>query len=577
MDGSLLSLRDVAIILIVGAIAGYIALRLKMPTIIGYIIAGVLLSIILPLLNISGGLNSNFVGQIASFGVALLLFAAGIEFSVNNIKKIRNLVVVGVVLQTTLTILFAIVLMPIFGLDTYEALFVGVVAATSSTAFVLKMLEQNEELSSTASNIMVGWLIVQDVLAIALFLIIKSFAPGNTINLASLADPVIKSVILIVLTFTFGRIVVPPIFKEISKTKSQELLLVSVIALSIGFALLSEVLGVSYTLGAFLTGLALSGTFLKHEIFTEIKPLRDLFSMVFFVSIGSLLNVSSIFNNIPIILAIVVIVLGFKVVTIFLVNIFFKTHPKNSAKVALGISQIGEFAFLAITIAQHNNWININFYSVILVSTVISMTLTPILYSNYSTLFKISEKIFSSYFPGLYGKYYLSKLKSSQKSELSNHVIIVGYGKVGKYVAEALNISKEDYVVIELDANLIEKAISDNHKVILGDATNIDTLKEAKIEFAKALVLALPESNHELLQKLILDVKDLNKKIEIIVRSSKVVNDTDNISSVIEPEFEAAVRIISKMEGIISENKYSLVRKIRAIRRKEIKEILENN
>lgn len=577
MDGSLLSLRDVAIILITGSLAGYISLRLKMPTIIGYILAGVVLSIILPLLNITGGLNSNFVGQIASFGVALLLFAAGIEFSVNNLKNYRNLVIVGVLGQTLLTIVFGIIFMPLFGLSAYESLFVGVVAATSSTAFVLKMLEQNEEISSTASNIMIGWLIVQDILGIALFLILKSFAPGNALNFVSLIDPIIKSLLLIVITFTIGRVLVPPIFREISKTRSQELLLVSVIAFSIGFALLSEVLGVSYTLGAFLTGLALSGTFLKHEIFTEIKPLRDLFSMVFFVSIGSLLNVSSIFSNIPVILAVVVGILGLKVLTIFLINIFFKTHPKNAAKVALGIAQIGEFAFLAITIAQHNNWISINFYSVVLVSTVISMTLTPFIYSRYHTLFKISESLFSNYLPGLYRKYYLSRLKSSEKNELSNHVIIVGYGKVGKYVAEALNLSKEDYVVIELDSNLLEKAMAEDHKVIMGDATNLDTLKEAKVDLAKALVFALPESNHELLSKIIDDVKSLNNDIEIIVRSSKLVNDTENISSVVEPEFEAAIRIISKMEGIISENKYSLIKKVRAYRRREIKEILESN
>lgn len=577
MDGSILSLRDFAIILLTGALAGYIAVKVKMPTIIGYIIAGVFLAIILPLLNVNIASNSNnLVSQIANFGVALLLFAAGIEFSVNNIKKIRNLVVIGVLLQTILTIIFSIILMPVFGLSFYESLFVGVICATSSTAFVLKMLEQNEEISARASNIMVGWLIIQDILGIALFLILKSFAPGHDLSIINIGEPILKSLILIILTFTIGRVIVPPVFKEIAKTRSQELLLVSVIALSIGFALLSELLGVSYTLGAFLTGLALSGTFLKHEIFTEIKPLRDLFSMVFFVSIGTLLNLSSVFSNLIVILGILIVVLAIKILIIFFINIFFNTHPKNAAKVALGISQIGEFAFLAITIAQHNNWISINFYSIILISTIISMALTPYLYSKYHILFNITEKLFKRYLPNLHRKYFLKRLQSEGKAEYLNHIVIVGFGKVGKYVAEALNISKEDYLIIEIDANLVEEALSKNHKVMLGDATNIDTLKEAEIHNAKAIVFTLPDTNHEMLSNLISEIKEINKELEIIVRSSRTLTEIDDISTIVEPEFEAAIRIINKMEGLISENKYSLIRKIRNYRRREIKEVLES-
>jgi len=577
MDGSVTSLRDIVIILITGAIAGFIALKFKLPTIIGYILAGVSLSIVLPLINITSGLSSSLVSQIASFGIALLLFAAGIEFSVNNILKIRNLIIVGVLSQTAIIIFLGVLIMPLFGLSSYESLFVGVVAATSSTAFVLKMLEQNEEISSTSSKIMIGWLIVQDILGIALFLFLKSLAPGQDFNIINLIDPIFKSLILIVVTFTIGKVFVPPIFKEIAKTRSQELLLVSVLGLSIGFALFSELIGVSYTLGAFLTGLALSGTFLRHEIFTEIKPLRDLFSMVFFVSIGSLLNISSIFNNLLVIAAIIGILISFKIGIIFIINILFKIHPKNAAKVALGISQIGEFAFLVITIARHNDWINTNFYSIILVATVISMTITPFLYSKHHQLFKLTDNFFKNYLPNFHRKYYKSRFQENEKPELLNHIIIVGHGKVGRYVAKALNISNEDHIIIEIDSNLIDLISKDNHKVILGDATNIEILKEAQVQSAKALIITLPDTNHEQVSNLIKIVKDLNNNIEIIIRSSRVILDDENISTIVEPEFEAAIRIINRMDGMISQNKYGLIKKVRNFRRKEIKEILNKN
>jgi len=575
MATSFTSLTDLAIIIIAGAIGGFIAVRWKLPSIVGYIFAGVIISLILQLLGTQHNFNSDFVTQVAQLGIAFLLFASGIEFSINNIKKIRNLVIVGTVAQAALVILFGSIVMRFFGLSQFEAFFVGVIASTSSTAFVLKMLEQREELSTKSSNIMIGWLITQDILVIGLFLLLKTFAPNQGSSTVNIFEPVLKSVFLIGTTLALGKFIIPRVFKFIAETRSQEILLVSVVALSIGFALLTEVFGVSYTLGAFLTGLALSETFLQHEIFSEIKPLRDLFSMVFFVSIGTFLNVSSIWSEIPALVAILFLLLTSKVIIIFVINLFFNIHPKNAMKVALGISQIGEFAFLCISIGKAQNWIGDNVYSLVLIATIVSMTLTPFLYSYADEFYNFVQNKVRDRSPNLYRRFFLKHLTTESKSEFVNHIIICGYGKVGRYVAAALQMAKEDFVVIEVDNKLAEEAQLQGHNIIFGDATNQDILLKAGIKDAKAIVVALSESNTLSLERFVKEIRKLNDGITIILRTSTTLTEVEDVTSIVEPEFEAAVRIVNKLEGLINENKYGLIKKVRNLRRREIKEIIE--
>ncbi len=572
MSNSFSSLADLAIIILAGSIGGYIAVKSKLPSIVGYILAGLIISIVISILGVHYSFNSEFITQAAQLGIAFLLFAAGIEFSVNNITKIRNLVVIGVLVQTVLVIIFGALVMQVFGLSQYEAFFIGVVGATSSTAFVLKMLEQNEELSARASNIMVGWLVMQDILIIALFLLLKTYAPNEGNGAVNIIEPIIKAVILIVVTFFVGRFIVPKIFEKIAETRSQEILLISVVALSVGFALLTELLGISYTLGAFLTGIALSDTFLRHEIFTEIKPLRDLFSMIFFVSIGTLFQINTLLSDIPSLLGIIFLLVLFKIVVIIVINILFNIHPKNAIKVGLGLSQIGEFAFLAISIGFSSGWINEQVYSIVLIATIVTMTATPFLYSYSDDVYNFVQGRVRTYFPNLYRKFFLKHLSQEVQPELTNHIIICGFGKVGRYVAKAVNLSKEEYVIIEMDSNLVQKAALEHQNIIFGDATNLDILIKAGIKDAKAIVVALPETNTLELSNFVKELKKINSKIEIVLRTSNTLTDSENISSIVEPEFEAAIRIINKLESLISEDKYSLTRKIRNFRKREIKE-----
>lgn len=574
MEGHYNAFAELAIIMLTGSMAAYLALKFKLPTIVGYILAGLALSLTLPVIGLNAGLKSDFIGTVAEIGVALLLFAAGIEFSVSALNKIRNVVVIGSILQTVIVIMLGLLLMPLLGFNSFESLLIGVVCATSSTALVIKILEQRDEMGTLSSNIMVGWLIMQDIIVIALFLILDTFAPSEANKTIDLITPIFKAFIVISVTFGVGRFIIPKLTKEIAKTGSRELLLVFVVALSIFFAFFAESLGISFTLGSFLTGLALSESFLQHEVFTEIKPIRDLFTMIFFVSIGTFFKASSIWDNILSLFVIIILIITLKILTIFVLNLAFNVHPLNATKVSLGISQIGEFAFVVITIALSKKWIDEDLYSLILTATIITMSVTPFIYSKSDSVNKFLGNVIKKFSPRLYRKIYLNAKDLDEKNnELKNHIIICGYGKVGKYVAKALKYSKTKYIIIEVDSTIHDKAKSEGHNIIFGDSTNFDILEQANIKSAKAIVVALPKSSLPSVEEVIKSAKNLNPKILTIVRGNALnIRNIENIDHVADPEFEAAMNIIKKLRTLVGINKIDqeITKKIRGERKLDL-------
>jgi CPA2 family monovalent cation:H+ antiporter-2 len=311
---------------------------------------------------------------------ALLLFTIGVEFSIDTIKKVGKIVILGSIFQAVLCIVLGVLVLPLLGYSEYEAFFIAVLTSTSSTVFVVKMLEAKEQLNTRAGNIMMGWLIMQDLLIVVWFLLFQTFAPNSETS-GDILLPMIKGLSVIAITFLLGRYLLPAIMRQIARTRSEELLVVSVVGVIALFAVIANAFGISYTLGAFLAGLALSESFLNHEIFTEIKPIRNLLTMIFFVSIGAMINISSLADQILPLLVILLLIIGFKILVIVLINIWFKVHIKTALKVGLGISQIGEFAFLGAQLALTSGWIDTALYTLLISVTIISMSITPLLYS----------------------------------------------------------------------------------------------------------------------------------------------------------------------------------------------------
>lgn len=536
------ALTELALLALTGLIAAGFAVKLKLPTILGYLVAGILLGLALP-----NYFHSALIANIAQLGAALLLFTIGIEFSVETVKSVLKISIVGALVQGVLLIVLGVMIMPLFGFSDYESFLIGIFVSTSSTAFVVKMLETKRELTTRAGRIMMGWLVIQDLLVIAWFLLIQAFAPNSTAS-ADFITPIIKAAILISITYGLGRFVLPQIFKYVAKLKSDELLIISVVGVIALFAIFANALGVSFTVGAFLAGLALSESFLNHEIFTETKPIRNLFIMIFFVSIGTILDLQSVIANFAPLLAIVLVLLVLKVVVVTCINVWFGVHIRNALKVATGIYQIGEFAFLGVQIALNSGWIDRPMYSLIVAATILSMSITPLLYSNVDWLYRLLEKNVKRVSPNAYRSLFMNDAGLEIEEKMSvDHVVICGYGLVGNYVATALKSSKIPFVAIEMDSVKAEDAQKAGVNVIYGDATSIDLLEKAGISEAAALVIALPDSRD--VNPIVSRARELNPDILIVARTHEtgVPIDITSVDHAVEPEFETSVEIITRL------------------------------
>ncbi|MCA9379359.1 cation:proton antiporter, partial [Candidatus Dojkabacteria bacterium] len=496
-----------------GVVSAFIAVKLRLPTVLGYLIGGILLSLVLA----RGTLHSELINSIAQLGAAFLLFTIGVEFSWDNLQKVRKIVVIGAILQAVISTLAAMLLLPLFGFDQYQSFLIGGLVSLSSTAFVVKMLEMRSELYTRAGNIMVGWLIMQDIMIVVWFLLFQSFAPGAAAT-DNIILVVIKSVVAIGGVFLVGKYLLPRVMAEIARLGSDELLLVTVVGVIAGFAAGANLLGISFTIGAFLAGLSLSESVLYHEIFTEVKPLRNLLMMIFFVSIGSLFDVNEVLDNLPVFLFILVVLLAVKAATIVIINLWFEVHIKNALRVGLGIIQIGEFAFLGAQLALENGWIDSRIHSLLIATTVISMALTPFIYANADSVYKFLEGRLKGISPNLYRHLFLSAPEDIQPNrQLQGHVIVCGHGRVGKYVVEALVKSQIPFLVIEMDTELAEELSRKGIPVLFGDSSNADILESAKVSMAKAVVVTLP--THEEVKAVVTATKKLNPGIKVVVRS----------------------------------------------------------
>ncbi len=538
-------LSQFAIIIIVGVISGIIALKLKVPIIVGYIVGGAIFAIAA-----KGSFDFESIKSIGELGITLLLFSIGIEFSLDKLIEVKKFAVYGGIAQIILTTLFGIIVFPLLGFSSYEALFLGAVFSMSSTAVVVKILEEIGELDTQSGQITVGWLILQDIAVVVIIVLLANFAGGSP-DFGALAESVFKSVLLILLALVVGRKVIPNILTSVAHLGSKELVLVCAICFALVFSLLADKFGVSFTLGAFLAGVMVSESFLQHEIFTELKPVQNIFAIFFFIVIGSLFSLDYLFANLPKVLLVLVIVTVSKFAITWFINVVLKLHIRNALEVAISIAQVGEFAFLSSQIGVYNKWISTDLNNLIISVTILSLLLSPLLISKSDFIFEKFRDYAAKKLPGIYRKYFMAPLLDIDfGNRKKNHIIICGFGRVGKYVTLALRHLHYKLTVIEFDPLLVEDAKKYSIDAIYGDATSEEILLEAGIKDAKAVIIALPKESAVI--SIAAKIKDLNQEADVIIRRHAHEDKIgESRFTVIEPEFETAVKIMEKMLGVL--------------------------
>lgn len=538
-------IRDLVLILLTALGGGFLAKIFKIPLLVGYILGGIFVGAILGFwLKLGPEITT-----LAEIGVALLLFTLGIEFSFRRLTRVSRVAVWGGILQILLTIILGVLIFPRFGFDFYASLFLGAVTSLSSTAIVVRILSERGEIDSLAGEIMVGWLLVQDLAVLPMIIILPQIAHLNGDSWPALFGAIFKAVIILSLVVFLGKKLVPQILAKVAEVGSREFLLLAVVAFCLLAALGTASLGLSFALGAFFAGLLVSESSQNHAVFAEIRPLRDLFSLVFFVSLGFLLTPAFLFTFWGKILAITIMVGLLKFFLVFLLVLWLGYHLKTALWVGAGIFQVGEFAFVLVAMGKNLTIISAELYFLILAVTILSMLFTPFIF-NLSPFFYLRLKNFSTKFAPLRRFSQFDHWRDvKEKLLLEDHVVICGHGRVGKHVRRALQMSQIPYVVVDFNQAVVKDLTEHGANVVYGDPTDFEVLDFAQVDKARVLVVALPDRASQ--EMIIQNAQHLNPKIAIICRShfeeDKERLQAAGAQKVIQPEFEAGLSIISEI------------------------------
>ena len=482
--------------------------KLRLSIILGYLVVGALLGPhALGVMH-----NSDYAKHLAEFGIVFLMFTVGLEFSLPKLYALRYSVIIIGGAQVLLTITITTLAGILFGMSKLAALTVGSITAMSSTAIVVKQLNDQLELQSPHGLNAIGVLLLQDLAFIPIIILIAGFTTPSHISLTwVLLWALVKGLLAIFLIFLAGRWLLKPIFLQISKTRDIELFTLTVLVVTLSAAWLTDQLGLSFALGAFLAGLMLAETEFRHQIEVEIRPFRDILLGLFFITIGMLADVSTWHQTwIWITLLVTALVVG----KMLLITVITRLSGKDlsvACRTGIVLAQGGEFGFAILTLALSHDILPPDYGQVVLAALLISIGLSPI-------LIRFNKQITDLLLPKRIKINDLqTKVKVSQMAKrLKQHVIICGYGRVGQHISRLLNKINIPFIGLDLDSELIQFASMSGDNVIYGDPAHPGILKAAGLNQAKVLVISFNDIRATL--KILQMVKRTHPKLPIIVR-----------------------------------------------------------
>ena len=509
---------EVAALLVCGALIAYLGYRLKLVPIVGFLVTGVVIG---PnALGLVG--NQELVDATAQVGVILLLFTIGIEFSLEKLARIKRLIFGGGGLQVGLATLATLGVLAAFGVPWEAGLFTGFLVALSSTAIVLKLLGSRGETNTVPGQASLGILIFQDLAIIVMVLLVPMLA-GTGGSATGILAALGKAGLIIVVALFGARRVMPAVLERVAKTCSQELFLLSLIAICFGMALLASLAGVSLELGAFLAGLIVSESRFSEHAFGEIMPLQILFAATFFVSVGMLLDLSFLVSNLPLVLGVVVLVLLIKAVTTGISMKALGFSTASSVAVAFMLAQVGEFSFVLERAGRELSLFPAGLAETgsqtFIAATVVLMVLTPPL----SQLgMRLARRLDArrpaelDEMPGAPAPVESAPLPD-QHAAIENHIIVAGYGRGARRLSGVLHAAHIPHVIITLSPPRAEQAEAEGRLLVRGDATRQNALIHARIMQAK--MLFIPDDDAGFAHRVARVARTLNPTLRIVART----------------------------------------------------------
>lgn len=526
---------DIVIIMVAALIGALIAQKIKQPLILGYIFAGIVVG------PYTGGITVGDIHEIerlAEIGVALLLFALGLEFSLSDLKPVRKIALLGTPVQILLTIVFGFFLGQYLGWSVAGSLWFGALISLSSTMVTLKTLMSRGLVGTLSSRVMIGMLIIQDLAVIPMVIILPQLSNPEA-GLSLLAIAVIKSVIFLVLMLYLGRKLLPWLLSHVAQWNSRELFILSITAIGLGVGYATYLFGLSFAFGAFVAGMVLSESDYSHQALSDIVPLRDIFGLLFFTSVGMLLDPAFLLENWGKILSLVLVIAVFKGSLFSVLALIFGYINIVPIAVGLGLFQVGEFAFVLARVGLETQSIDQNMYSLILAISVLSMVLTPFASAMVAPLYKLKKQLF---------KYESLQTENIPQSGLTDHVVIAGGGRVGQHIAQVLTQLNLPFVIIELNHQRMLECKNAHFPVIYGDMSQPTVLDVSKVQAARLLLITTPSVITS--QSIVKQAHRLKPELHIIARA----DGTDQARALYKsgvymavlPEMEAGLEIASQ-------------------------------
>jgi CPA2 family monovalent cation:H+ antiporter-2 len=481
-------LVNISMALAYALVGGLVARRLGLPTIVGYLIAGVALGP--STLGFRGDQES--IGQLAEFGVILLMFGVGIHFSFRDLWQVRRIAIPGALIQMAVVSTMGYGAGRMFGFSPGGAWVLGIAVSVASTVVLMRSLMDNGWLDTPHGKIAIGWLVFEDVLTVAILVLLPVVAlPGTDRGgFATAALAIGKAGLFIALMLFAGNRVVPFVLGRVANTRSRELFVLVALTMAAGTALASAAFfNVSLALGAFVAGVVVSESPFSHQISADLLPFREAFAVIFFVSIGMLVDLDYIAENWQLVLVLSTIAIVGKAVVSGALGILLASPAKTALILAAGRSQIGEFSFIVGQGGVAVGLIDNAEYSLILAGAIVSITINPFIVR----LVEPTERLLKRR-PGVWqwlDRHGMPDLATPES--MKDHIVIVGCGRVGRHIAEALGRLQVPRLVVESDPARLTKLRDLGVPVLYGDAGSSEILKHAHLASARALVITLPD------------------------------------------------------------------------------------
>ncbi|MBW3565148.1 MAG: cation:proton antiporter [Acidobacteria bacterium] len=529
-------LFDFVVLLGAATIVILVCFRLKIPALVGFLITGILIG--------PSGLalisDVESVKVLAEFGVVALLFAIGLEFSLERLRQIRRMFLLGGSLQALLTTAATVGIALALGFGLSRAVFFGFLVTLSSTALVLKFFGDRNELESPHGKLIIGILLFQDFLVVPMIILTPVLAGVVEASPLTILVRFGGGILIIGVVFVVARNLMPLVLRQIVRTGIREILVVGALFIGLGMALLTESLEFSLALGAFIAGILISESEYSHQVVADILPFRDVFNSIFFISIGMLLSLEFVFDHLGLVLLFAGSLILLKLLLITGIVYLMRYPTRTAVTTGIGLAQIGEFSFILANVGLAVGLLTDGLFQAFLAGAVLTMMVTPFFIELSPRVTFLLQRILPQR---------AEAPDEPEKEGIRHHVVIIGYGLSGENVARVLKRTGIRYRIVELSGEAVERGRKAGEPIAFGDATRRELLEHVRIKDARVLLVAIADPVAT--ARIVRFARQLSPEIYIIVRTRLVLEIEDlyaqGADSVIAEEFETSIEIFTRV------------------------------